>query len=405
MEARLGSIAAAGDQKAKTAQYRDVLTSCLGSEGDVDGLKAMVVHMLSDEVPLVISRQILQALCQEVQSLPAAQHLDTATFALEKMNPRVVSFEEQVSVLREGLAALHQAGKEWGKAAHVLAGIDLDSGIRVLTDEFKLQKCVQIAMLYLEDDDALNAETFIKKASFLLAACKDDTLELQFKTCYARILDAKRRFVEAALRYYELSQTEPGRALGTGKVFGPAELSAALTDAVTCAILAAAGPQRSRVLATLYKDERCATLPIFPIMEKVYLERILRQPEVEAFSLGLKPHQLASSADAGGLTVLARAVSEHNLLSASKLYNNITVAELGQLLGVDADQAERTAAKMISERRMKGSIDQVERIINFQDADDSAAVVAQWDAQIMGVCLQVNAVVELMERKGITVCM
>jgi hypothetical protein len=66
MEARLGSIAAAGDQKAKTAQYRDVLTSCLGSEGDVDGLKAMVVHMLSDEVPLVISRQILQALCQEV---------------------------------------------------------------------------------------------------------------------------------------------------------------------------------------------------------------------------------------------------------------------------------------------------------------------------------------------------
>jgi len=155
----------------------------------------------------------------------------------------------------------------------------------------------------------------------------------------------------------------------------------------------------------LYKDERCATLPIFPIMEKVYLERILRQPEVEAFSLGLKPHQLASSADAGGLTVLARAVSEHNLLSASKLYNNITVAELGQLLGVDADQAERTAAKMISERRMKGSIDQVERIINFQDADDSAAVVAQWDAQIMGVCLQVNAVVELMERKGITVCM
>jgi COP9 signalosome complex subunit 4 len=116
-----------------------------------------------------------------VQSLPAAQHLDTATFALEKMNPRVVSFEEQVSVLREGLAALHQAGKEWGKAAHVLAGIDLDSGIRVLTDEFKLQKCVQIAMLYLEDDDALNAETFIKKASFLLAACKVRGLTVTLK--------------------------------------------------------------------------------------------------------------------------------------------------------------------------------------------------------------------------------
>ena len=31
-------------------------------------------------------------------------------------------------------------------------------------------------------------------------------LELQYKSCYARILDAKRRFLEAATRYYELSQ-------------------------------------------------------------------------------------------------------------------------------------------------------------------------------------------------------
>jgi COP9 signalosome complex subunit 4 len=210
--------------------------------------------------------------------------------------------------------------------------------------------------------------------------------------------------VEAALRYYELSQTEPGRELSNGKVYGEADLSAALTNAITCAILAAAGPQRARVLATLYKDERCSKLAIFPMMEKVYLERILRKAEVDAFSLTLKPHQLAAGGG-DGLTVLTRAVSEHNLLSASKLYNNITVQELGSLLGVDAEQAERTAAKMISEGRMRGTIDQVERIINFEDAGDAAAVVAQWDSQIMGVCLQVNAVVELMDNKGITVCM
>ena len=32
---------------------------------------------------------------------------------------------------------------------------------------------------------------------------QDTGLELQYKTCYARILDSKRRFLEAALRYYE----------------------------------------------------------------------------------------------------------------------------------------------------------------------------------------------------------
>jgi len=59
------------------------------------------------------------------------------------------------------------------------------------------------------------------------------------------------------------------------------ELAQALEAAVTCCILAAAGPQRSRVLANLYKDERTRTLPVFPFLEKVYLERILQRAEVQ----------------------------------------------------------------------------------------------------------------------------
>jgi len=62
---------------------------------------------------------------------------------------------------------------------------------------------------------------------------------------------------------------------------GEDDLDQALTSAVVCCILAAAGPQRSRVLANLYKDERCARLPVFPFLEKVYLERILRRQEVK----------------------------------------------------------------------------------------------------------------------------
>ena len=60
------------------------------------------------------------------------------------------------------------------------------------------------------------------------------------------------------------------------------DLEQALQSAVRCAILAAAGPQRSRMLATLYKDERCARLALFPFLEKVYLERILQAAEVRA---------------------------------------------------------------------------------------------------------------------------
>ena len=123
----------------------------------------MVTHMLSDDVPLVISSKCCRPCAKTCRRLPSERHKETADFALEKITPRVVSFEEQVSVLREGLSQLYQDERLWSRAAQVLS-VDLDSGIRVLSDEYKLQKCVQIATLYLEDDDALNAETYIKKA-------------------------------------------------------------------------------------------------------------------------------------------------------------------------------------------------------------------------------------------------
>lgn len=72
--------------------------------------------------------------------------------------------------------------------------------------------------------------------------------------------------------------------------------------------------------------------------------------QVEAFSQTLRPHQTAITAD--GNTVLEKAVVEHNLLAASRLYNNIYFDELGQLLGVAPSKAESIAARMIAEGRL-----------------------------------------------------
>jgi COP9 signalosome complex subunit 4 len=134
--------------------------------------------------------------------------------------------------------------------------------------------------------------------------------------------------------------------------------------AVQCAVLAGAGPRRSRSLATLYKDERTHHLASFPILEKTYLERVIRPNEVSEFAASLRPHHLAKLAD--NTTVFDRAIIEHNLLSASKIYNNIILDELAVLLNVSAEHAEQVAARMISENRMIGSIDQLERLISFE---------------------------------------
>ena len=100
------------------------------------------------------------------------------------------------------------------------------------------------------------------------------------------------------------------------------DMITSLQMAVTCAVLAPAGPQRSRTLGTLYKDERSHALPNYAMLEKMFMERLLRKHEVEAFSATLAVHQKAQLED--GSTVLDRAVIEHNMQAASKLYVNIT---------------------------------------------------------------------------------
>ncbi|CAK0738357.1 hypothetical protein CVIRNUC_001031 [Coccomyxa viridis] len=394
--ATLESVSKLSDQKHKIEQYRILLNGILAS-GSSEECQSFVDHMLSDNVPLVVSRQLLGAFTNEIKGkLLRDVHKEIATFTLDKLQPRVVSYEEQVTSLREQLADVLIDEEDWNKAAKTLAGIDLDSGMRLVDDEYKLRQNIKIAMLYLEDDDAVNAEAFIKKAATLIANCKNPELELQYKSCYARILDAKRRFLEAATRYYDLSQSSSSTS-DSPKV-GEADLEQALTAAVTCCILAAAGPQRSRVLANLYKDERCARLPVFSFLEKVYLERILRRQEVESFSQGLKPHQKAVTAD--GTTVLEKAVVEHNLAAASRLYNNIYFVELGQLLGVSAGQAESVACRMIAEERLKGSIDQVDGLLRFET---DAEGLMQWDEQIGLVCNRLTTILETAAAKGLLV--
>ncbi|KAJ4751265.1 COP9 signalosome complex subunit 4 [Rhynchospora pubera] len=410
MESALASAAGIGDQRQKIEQYKHILASLLSSSPpDVSQAKRFIDHsttflpspplpflLVSDEVPLVVSRQLLQTFAQELGKLDPEAEKEIAQYALTQIQPRVVSFEEQVLIIREKLAELYESEQQWSQAARMLSGIDLDSGIRMLDDAYKLSKCVHIARLYLEDDDAVSAEAFINKASFLVTTSQHEVLNLQYKVCYARILDLKRKFLEAALRYYDISQIEK-RQYGDEEIDEDA-LEQALSAAVTCTILAGAGPQRSRVLATLYKDERCSKLKIYPILQKVYLERILRKPEIDAFAEELKPHQKALLPD--NFTVLDRAMIEHNLLSASKLYINISFEELGALLGIPPQKAEKIASRMIYEDRMRGSIDQVEAVIHFEDDTEE---LQQWDQQIAGLCQALNDILDCMTSKGVSI--
>lgn len=130
----------------------------------------------------------------------------------------------------------------------------------------------------------------------------------ELKAQYARVLDYRRKFIEAAQRYYELSLKAQ---------LAENEKLTALSNALCCTILASAGQQRSRSLATLFKDERCQSLPAYGILEKMYrcthfetmflkfllsdmcryLDRIIRREQLKEFESQLMDHQKAKTSD------------------------------------------------------------------------------------------------------------
>lgn len=127
--------------------------------------------VVNENVSLVISRQLLTDFCTHLPNLPDSTAKAIYHFTLEKIQPRVISFEEQVSVvlsiiiiiiifivimgsirpqwkvvgkdgdhvvfdsscsqvasIRQHLATIYEKEGDWRNAAQVLVGIPLETG-------------------------------------------------------------------------------------------------------------------------------------------------------------------------------------------------------------------------------------------------------------------------------------
>eukprot|EP00566_Odontella_aurita_P011855 CAMPEP_0113579290 /NCGR_PEP_ID=MMETSP0015_2-20120614/29990_1 /TAXON_ID=2838 /ORGANISM="Odontella" /LENGTH=389 /DNA_ID=CAMNT_0000483261 /DNA_START=182 /DNA_END=1348 /DNA_ORIENTATION=+ /assembly_acc=CAM_ASM_000160 len=287
--------------------------------------------------------------------------------------------------------------EDYRGAAGVLAGLrmeDVDGSVYYMSPADRCDVFVKIAECYLEEDETVEADSAVTKAGTVVESIPDPdqnmALILRYKSTYARVLDANRKFLPAASRYHDLSQAR-------SDMIDSDDLLNMLGRAATCAILAPSGPQRQRILGLVFKDERLSQLDSLPefethsaVLTKMYMNQVLRKDELTKFENSLAPHQKAVMGD--GLTIVERAVIEHNMVAVSKLYTSIYFKELGQLLGVEAARAEKVAAKMIMDGSLLGSIDQVDGLLLCTDSTDSALL--SWDESITSFCVQLNRVTD-----------
>lgn len=181
-----------------------------------------------------------------------------AEYGIEKFRSRVGGgvFEEADYSLRFLLYNIYWAYEDYLRAASVFAQARIDSPSLPLQESERAHSYVRVAQAYLKADDDVSADRFIKRASdYVFHASVGWETQVQYKACYAQILDAKRKFLEAAGRYIELAHLPPSQA-------EESDLLAMLERAVKCVVVAPAGPQRQRVMGTLYRDERLSMIDV-----------------------------------------------------------------------------------------------------------------------------------------------
>jgi COP9 signalosome complex subunit 4 len=263
------------------------------------------------------------------------------------------------------------------------------------------QKCdifVKISECFLEEDEIAESDAAVTKAGTVVESIANPeehlALILRYKSTYARVLDSNRKFLQAASRYYDLSQS-------SGELIQQEDLLAMLGRAATCAVLAPSGPQRQRVLGYIYKDPRLNQLDTIPqfethatILTKMFKHQILGKDELVKFEVSLQDHQKAVMGD--GLTILERGVVEHNMQAVSVIYESIYVSELASKLGVSHEKAEKIAASMIMDGSLEGSIDQVSGLVEFHTDQSSNAT---WDKAVSSFCMELNHITDMVQSK------
>ncbi|KAI5300039.1 hypothetical protein KEM55_000381 [Ascosphaera atra] len=317
------------------------------------------------------------------------------TFTTTQLTLIMGAISEAEIMLREDLAGAYEANEDFSAAAACLAKIP---AVLLSDDTARARLYIRIVRDYLEEGDDVPAEGVLNRIKNLRPdaiksnTSEGQTLRLHLTLSQAKVLDARRKFIEASIEYLNVS---------LNPIVDEQDRLQSLSTAVICAILSGAGPQRSRMLSRLYKDNRATQLTdIYGMLEKIYLDRLLSPAEVEAFAARLAPHQLAITSD--GTTVLDRAVIEHNLLAASKIYTSVYVNDLGSNIlnlkddsnGTAGEKAEMYACRMLEEGRLKGCIDQIDGIIHFDMTKESGAPSAlkMYDQNVRELAEEVDKV-------------
>lgn len=238
-------------------------------------------------------------------------------------------FDEIDKIVRNSLFDYYLLCEDHSLAASYLSGINIESRTVPYSVYDKIDILIKIAECYLMTKDTIEAEIFVNKASNYITDMDNEAmnsktidaratvLHLRFRSTHAQVLDGNKKFIDASLKYYELSRVK-------SHTIDEEDILQLLGKAVTCVILGKISMQRSRILSMLINDPRIHELEALDgykthyfLLSKIYKQQIVRENDLMEFESTLDIHQKAVSIHCIYISILS--------LHFSSIFTNIFV--------------------------------------------------------------------------------
>jgi COP9 signalosome complex subunit 4 len=210
MEAKLAAIAQKDGK-----EHRNLIVSLVeeicSPVTSGESVKQLISALLVCNISQSVIKAGLVSLADCLKTSPPDVTYELGSFLLQEFRNVSYSCDEAEFTVRESIFEYLVACQQFTDAAEVLALINIESSSVVMTAIQKANNLVKIAECYLMEKEYVEADIFASKAGVYMNEVdqgSDIHLQLRYRVVMAQILDANRKFVDAALRYHELSNIQ-----------------------------------------------------------------------------------------------------------------------------------------------------------------------------------------------------
>jgi COP9 signalosome complex subunit 4 len=178
------------------------------------------------------TKAVLAHIAKLLPKLKMSECIEICKLTIDHLKSRINYFNEADGMFKRALGKIYDNKNAAYEAIQVLQTIQYEEN-----DLRKIEDFLLLAELWFDMTDPTNAEMYVNRVAHFMHRTSDKELHMRYKRNQVRVLDSKREFILASQGYYNLSFQEG---------LDNEEIESILSLAITCTLLAPAGPRKAR---------------------------------------------------------------------------------------------------------------------------------------------------------------